>query len=662
MARTTLVGVFTGLVVAGGMTPTSASERLVLEDTVVASDKLEQARDQLPASLSVIDARTLHSTPVDSLEQLVRRTPGFTFQPFGQSGTQLPVVRGLTSNATAFSNSLLMLVDGVPVLRGQGFDNDLVGLERVEILRGPQSALYGRNAEAGVLSVFTRQPGDADYARVETGLGSRDKRLVSADLSTALIEGTLYAGAAGQWTSQDGYLDDDFAGGQADDRERQSGRLTLRWTPDALTDATLRYSTLKYRDQAAQWGSRTGRDRAVNSGLAGRNHSSGDTWSLDLRRQLGGDLELRSITARSVFDDRLRQDTDFQPSDLMHLARDYHFETLSQELRLSGSHGQGRWLLGAYADREDHDLDYQQKLPMGLSRTQAGLGGNTAALFGQWLQQLSGAWSLTLGGRYEYARAWIDPAGNRNQSDSWQHFTPKVALQYALSEDAQAYVSYSQGMRAGGFNAFASSAGNPAYDPEQVRSLEVGLKGLTADQRLRYSAALYRMQVRDMQVQQLVQQGLVYITNAAAATSTGLDLDLEYLLGERWTLTAALGLNRTRFERFREGSNDYEDNRNPFAPDFTGHLGLRYDADAGWYVQGALSAVGKVYLDAANTYRRPGYGLVDLSAGYRFGQYTVSTYVDNLLDKRYDAQGLLNGAVTVYSPPREVGMRVSFEL
>lgn len=660
MARAWLGGVLGTLVVANGVA--HATDRLVLEDTVVESDKLEQSRDQLPASLSVIDARTLQSAHVDSLEQLVRRTPGFTFQPFGQSGTQLPVVRGLTSNATAFSNSLLMLVDGVPVLRGQGFDNDLVGVERVEILRGPQSALYGRNAEAGVMSLTTRQPDAADYARVETGIGSRDKRTFSADLSTALVEDTLYAGFAGQWSSQDGYLDDDFAGGKADDRERQSGRVTLRWTPDELTDATLRYSAMKYRDEASQWGSRLGADRAVNSGLAGRNHSSGDTWSLDLRRSLGDDLELRSITARSVFDDRLRQDTDFQPLDLMHLARDYHFETLSQELRLSGTQGSSRWLLGLYADREDHDLDYQQRLPMGLTRTRTDLGGNTAAVFGQWLQPLSEDWSLTLGGRYEYARAWIDPASSASQSDSWQQFTPKVALQYALSDDTQAYLSYTQGMRAGGFNAFASSAGNPAYDPEKVASYELGIKGLSADQRLRYSAALYRMQVRDMQVQQLIQQGLVYITNAASATSTGLDLDLEYLLGERWTLTAALGLNRTRFQRFVENGNDYKNNRNPFAPDYTGHLGLRYDADAGWYLQGALSAVGKVYLDAGNNYRRPGYGLVDLSGGYRFGQYTISAYVDNLLDKRYDAEGLLNGAVTVYSPPREVGMRVSFEL
>lgn len=329
---------------------------------------------------------------------------------------------------------------------------------------------------------------------------------------------------------------------------------------------------------------------------------------------------------------------------------------------MNGTLEKSRWLLGLYADREDHELTYEQKVPIAFTRTQAKLGGNTAAVFGQLLQPLSEHWSLTLGGRYEYDRTWINPTINRNQSDNWQHFTPKVVLQYQWSEETQLYLSYTQGMRAGGFNAFASRAGNPAYDPEYAQSYEFGLKGLFLDNRLRYSASLYHMQVRDMQVQQLVQQGLVYITNAASATSTGLDLDLDYLIGEHWTLTTALGLNRTRFDSFTEGLNDFRGNRNPFAPDLTGNLSLQYEASNGWYLQGALNVVGKIYLDAANRYERPGYALVDLSSGYRFGQYMVSGYVENLLNKRYDSEGLLNGAVTVYSPPRQIGVKLSFEL
>ena len=616
----------------------------------------------MPASLTVITGEDLRKGGIDDLEQLARTTPGFTFQPFGQSGTNLPVVRGLSSGATAFSSSMLMLVDGVPTLMGQGFDHNLLGVERIEILRGPQSTLYGRNAEAGVLSIHTRQPGDTPYARIEAGTGSRDLRTLSADASTALVPGTLYASVSGQWREQDGFIDNAYRGGQADDRERQSARMVLRWTPSLATDVNLRYSRQDYRDGGSQWGAAASTRREVRSGTPSWNHSSGRSLSLDVLHEFDSGLKLRSITARNDFYDRLQQDTDFLPADQLHLSRDYHFNTLSQEFRLEGQWRDNQWLLGAYADRDDHDLSYQQKLPLRLTQIDSQLGGNTTALFGQWLMPLADRWTLTLGARAEQDKVHIDPAVGSRQSASWQRFTPKAALQYEWQPDAYVYASYAEGFRAGGFNAFSSAANYPGYDPEKVKTYELGAKGWLADKRLRYSAALYWMDVRDMQVQQIIQPGVVYITNAATARSTGLELEAEYLVADDWRVVSSVGLNRTRFEQFSEGSNDYKGNRNPYAPDLTGHVSLRYDAPAGWYAQGGVSAVGKTYLDAANQYSRGGYGLIDLNAGYDFSHYGISAYVKNAADKRYDTVGYLNGTTRVYSPGREVGLRVSYEL
>ncbi|WP_413770042.1 hypothetical protein, partial [Vibrio vulnificus] len=115
----------------------------------------------------------------------------------------------------------------------------------------------------------------------------------------------------------------------------------------------------------------------------------------DVLHESESGLKLRSITARNDFYDRVRQDTDFQPVDRFHVARDYHFNTLSQEFRLEGQWDESQWLLGVYADRDDLDLSYQQKLPASLSRTDVQLGGNTTALFGQWLMPLAERWTLT---------------------------------------------------------------------------------------------------------------------------------------------------------------------------------------------------------------------------------------------------------------------------
>lgn len=633
-----------------------------LPELRVTANKLEQSQEQVAGSLSVIDGQTLRDGGIDDLEKLARLTPGFTFQPFGQSGTQLPVMRGLTSSATGFSSSVLMLVDGVPTVMGQGFEHNLQGVERVEILRGPQSTLYGRNAEAGVLSLHTRPLDATPVARADLGLGSRERRDLGLELSQALIDDTLYAGVSGQWHGQDGYIENTYRGGQADDRERHTGRVHLRWTPGLNMDINLRYSRQDYRDGGSLWGAVDRSRREVQSGTSSWNHSSARSLSLDLQHVLDSGLTLRSITARNDFYDRVRQDSDFKPADLFHVARDYHMNTLSQEFRLEGQWRQSQWLLGAYADRDDHDLAFEQKLPLRLSRTEVNLGGNTRALFGQWIEPLAEHWTLTLGARMEQDKVRVAPRSGQSRSEQWQRFTPKLALQYEWQADSTLYASYSEGFRAGGFNAFSAAAGYPGYDPEKVRSWEIGAKGWLADKRLRYSAALYWMDVKDMQVQQLVQPGVVYITNAAAARSTGLELEADYLLGEHWRIQSALGLNRTRFQRFSEGANDYQGNRNPFAPDLTGRLGLRYDADAGWYAQGGVSAVGKTYLDSANQYQRGGYGLIDLAAGYDFSHYQVSAYVDNAADKRYDAVGYLSGTARVYSPPREFGLRVSVEL
>lgn len=356
----------------GGVASVAAQTELA--PVRVTANKIEQTQEQVPASLSVLNAEDLRKGGIDDLERLARVTPGFTFQPFGQSGTNLPVVRGLTSSPTAFSSSMLMLVDGVPTLMGQGFDHNLLGVEQVEILRGPQSTLYGRNAEAGVLSIRTRQPGAEPYARIEAGIGSRDQRTLSADASTALVPDTLYAGVSGQWLEQDGFIDDGYRGGQADDRERHSARMVLRWTPSLNTDVNLRYSRQDYRDGASLWGAVNASRREVRSGTPSWNHSSGRSLSLDVLHEFDSGLKLRSITARNDFYDRVQQDTDFMPADLFHLRRDYHMNTLSQEFRLEGQWRDSQWLLGAYADRDDHDLSYQQKLPLRLTRTDVQLG------------------------------------------------------------------------------------------------------------------------------------------------------------------------------------------------------------------------------------------------------------------------------------------------
>jgi len=348
----------------------------------------------------------------------------------------------------------------------------------------------------------------------------------------------------------------------------------------------------------------------------------------------------------------------------MHVGRDYHFQTLSQEFRLEGKLGASSWLAGLYVDRDDNKLNFENKTPLALTHTSSTQEGSSSALFTHWEIPLADRWSLQAGARVEHDEISFNLAGSSERARDWKSFTPKLAVQYQWHPQTQVYASVADGFRAGGFNTFAPEIYR-SYEPEKLRSYEFGIKGTLLNRRLRYSAAVYRMDIDDMQVQQMgAVMGQVFITNAAKAQSSGAEAELRWLLDAGWQLQAAIGLNHTRFSAFKDGVNDYSGNRNPFAPDINGHIGLRYDAPQGWFAQAQIAGYGKVYVDAANTeaYRRPGYGVINLSAGHTWGQTELTAYINNAANKHYDTFGFPTSTITMYSPPREFGLRLNWHL
>lgn len=636
-----------------------------LETIVVTAQKREQNLQDVPAAVSAIGGETLRTRGITETSDLMGAIPSLQVTtPYGRTQPNFSL-RGI-SVANEFSASTAspvgVYVDEVYQSFRASHGLQLYDIDRVEVLRGPQSALYGRNAEAGVISIHSRQPDQRARTAVSAEAGNRQAQRLGLDISRPLVDGTLFLGVSADWQRQQGFITNLATGAHEDDREHRTGRATLRWTPTDRTELALRWSQQAFDDGASTWGSASAARATVASGTEGWNRSSGRTLAIDLIHRFEGGLSLRAITAHNRFRDRVRQDTDFQPADLLHLERDYTLSTLSQELRLEGRWGDAQWLAGVYADRDDHALRYEQKLPTALVPTRGAIDGDSQALFTNWVLPLSDRWSLTAGGRLERDRVRLVPAGAAERESTWRQFSPKLGLQHLWSADAQVYLNMADGFRAGGFNAFSAAAGYPGYAPESVRAWELGAKGRTPDKRLRYAAALYSMNVRDMQVQQIVAPGVVYVTNAARARSSGLELQLEALLGGGWQLQAGLARNRTRFAQFRDAGGVYDGKRNPFAADLQAHLALRYDASQDWYLQTTVSGSGRIYLDAANRYTRPGHGLVDLSAGYTHGLWELSAFVRNLGDKRYDAVGYLNGTVTAYSPPRSLGLRLQWRL
>ena len=633
-----------------------------LSAVVVTANKLNQAPVEIPGSISAIQREDLEQDGVRDVRDIAGMMPGLTFQPIGQSGLNPPVMRGLTANIISFSSSTLLSVDGVPMLRAQGFDTDMTGVDQVEVLRGPQSTLYGRNAQAGVINVTTRKQGNDPYAQVLLEGGNRRMAAVRADLGRAIVKDRLYFSLNGSFARQDGFISNLYTGKKDDERRKNSGRLSLRATPAAGTDIALRLAATHHDDGASLWGAPAAPRVTVQSGYKGRNTSHGRTVSLDVKHELPSGLRLRSISAYNVWKDRLLQDTDYLIPDRLHADRTHEFRTLSQEFRMEGRIGKGSWLVGLYGDREDNHLGFMQKTPLAIVPTNAGEKSHSLALYTHWNVPLSESWSLATGARIErmHTRFAFRDSGTLEKNHT--RFSPKLALSYALDESNRVWTSVSEGYRAGGFNAFAPERWRE-YEPERVHALEIGVKGeLRRLSRIRYSFSVYQMYIHDMQVQQMGQPGQVFISNAARAKSRGAELEMEYMMFTDWMLQLGLSMNHTRFDEFIDGGMNHAGKHNPMAPDRSGYVGVRYDGGS-WYAGARLNSASRVWLDSANVYPRTGYGLIDVTTGWRLSRNVdVGAFVRNLGDKAYDAIGFQNGSTVIYSIPREFGLRMTWRL
>ena len=226
----------------------------LLPELMVTADKKQQTLSKATSHATVYDTEVLQQDGVDSLAKLEGRVAGLSFQPFGQSGINSPVIRGLTANFNALSSSTLLMVDGVPTLTAQGFENNLVDIDRVEVLRGPQSTVYGRNAEVGVISIFSNDLVGEDRTILGVEAGSRDKQRVQLSTSQTLVEDEVYISLSGEFLKQDGFIDNATKGSKADDKERRNLNAGLRWLISDKTDVVVRYRRQAYDDGAMLWG------------------------------------------------------------------------------------------------------------------------------------------------------------------------------------------------------------------------------------------------------------------------------------------------------------------------------------------------------------------------------------------------------------------------
>ena len=647
----------------------------------VTAQKQEENVQEVPVSATVLNSVDIEDRSIESISEVADFVPNFMIFYNGNAGMNSPSMRGIHAPIESASVSAGLYIDDVPVLSPIGFEDMMLDIERVEVLRGPQGTLYGKNTETGAINIVTRQPDNEFRARLSltggrllsTEAGDGLTYSAAINLSGPIKKDKLFLGLAAKYDARDGFVENTLTGEPLDDRQHWFGRFNLRWTPTQRLDVSLASTMLQYHDDASTtnlteyaamlYGLSAPEDRKASSNLPGENRAHGDTQSLKIEYRFNDSLALTSITSRRYFNDDALDDYDFTSYTMMHSDKDCEYENISQELRLNYSQDRLKWLGGVYLDRNDNDI-FQESIsdyPSIEGVNSREITGNTYAAFAHLTYPLIDRLSLVAGLRYEQSEKDLNVhTDNKQTSDDWDAITSKIALEYGITNEVMVYASASQGYRSGGFNPMATDPRYYSYDEEKLWSYEIGAKSAFFDNRLVVNGGVYLMKIDDMQVYEAISPGESYLTNAAEATGKGIELELTARVWDGLTLMAGFGYSDIEFDEFKDALGDYQGNKNPYAPEYTYNLGAQYRFASGFYARADLVGYGKMYFDRANQYSRDAFEIVNARVGYEMKHFDIYLYGKNIFDKAYDSYGYYDGYYTIYSDPGEVGLQLTY--
>jgi len=662
----------------------SVRDSVDLGEIIVTAEKQEKDVQDVPVAVTVMDSQDIEDKKIESVPDIIDFVPNMMGFSDSWGLSNMISLRGVSAplilkNASAVG----MYVDGVPTLSNFGLEEGIVDVERIEVLRGPQGTLYGKNTQVGAINIITRQPDNTFKARVSAEAGqflssaSDDKLIGGASLSISgpIIQDKLFLGLAGTYKHKDGFMYNTYAGDAEYDHDNYYGRAKLLWSPVERLDISLLLSSL-YFDQDGNMNMNLGENGAAYFGIPtpSRAQSSSDldswmeveseTQSLKVSYALSDQMNLTSITSRKETTLKSAFDLDMTSAHIMHA---YYkdpgdvSEKISQELRLDSTSDKLNWLVGCYYDTDDVEMKYIQTsiYPSMIYDIESKLTGNAYAVFGQLGYFFTEKIKLTGGLRYEHQDFEMERLlpTTVNMDESWERVSPKIAVEYHAKPDMMFYVDVSEGYRSGGFNELATDPQYYSFDEESLISYELGMKSLLMNKRLMLNTAIFYMDISDMQVTELIDLNTGYITNAAKATSYGLELELTARITDSLTLMGGFGYTHIEFDEFSDAGGDYAGNKTTYAPDYTFSIGAQYRNTKGYYARIDLIGYGKIYIDKANTYYRDPYQIINTKIGYEMDRFDIYLYGKNLLDEEYDAPHS-SGVYVLNSSPGEIGLQI----
>ncbi|MFD1190807.1 TonB-dependent receptor [Phenylobacterium conjunctum] len=675
----------------------AAEAPAAIEEVIVTAQKRSENVQNVPISVVALGGETLAKTGVTNVDALQRFAPGLTVANVGSGFVSYTYLRGAGTNQfdSGSDPSVAYFLDEVYLGGSAGLQVDLFDIDRVEVLKGPQGTLFGRNAAAGAISITTRRPSPNAAGDFSAEIGNFNAQTLRGSVTGPLGNGFAYRLSAG-YKHRDAFTENLAPTGSDPGTVKSFGvRGQLEWRGEKATFLLSGDMLKADNGMNAQFISSAAKNGQLSAAAIAalppgesfyahfynvdgfeRQDVASLTGRLEWETPLG---QLTSITAlRSNHYKRLQDQDGTIAAATAWNSREVA-RTFSEEVRLTGDRGPLNWIAGIYYyDAEidqTHIFEHGPAFPVvalqNVSRVDISqINTRSYAAFGQATYHFTDRLDLTVGARYTHDKKSDDRSVKTNlpvyfvsASDSWQSFDPAVTLQYQATDTLMAYASYRRGYKSGGFQtlfpANATVAATP-FLPERVNSYELGVKSQWFDRRLLANAALFRADIENQQILRVTAPGLTTIDNAGATRTDGADLSFIAKPVSALRLSADMTFQNAKFVRYQNGAVSLAGFHQLRSPDFMGAYSAEYEI--------SLADQASVTLRADYTYRsraffdnlnselpglyQPGFGLLNARISYAPARasWRVSAWGRNLGDEKYYRNIAVGGVTGVATP------------
>lgn len=668
------------------------------EVSIISSKETKNSKlIELPASVSLIETGTIKHEEIKSMTGLSGVVPNLFMPDYGTRLTSPIYLRGIGSRIN--SPSVGLYVDNVPYFEKAAFDFEFYDIERIEVLRGPQGTLYGRNTMGGIVNIYTKKPSDVRETSLELSGASYNyyKALLShnqplGEKAAILVNASMF--------NYGGFFENKFNGKMSDAMQSQSGRIKLLFNPSLRLKTQFSMNLERSHQEGypyAIYNSDLQKAEEINY----EHPSSYDRWLLSNNfnlKYLGNNFTLNATTSYQYLDGGQDIDQDFTPLEALVVTQDQVQHMISQEITVHSTRPSDySYVSGVFAFVQDFDskvdVFYEKDAPVfnipdstSLFKTYDNLVSG-AALFHQssYNNFLIRGLSIAGGIRLDYEKAkqiynydmvrgiTTIPVYTDSPAElSFFEVLPKMSVKYSPSPALHTYFTLSKGYKTGGFNTTFESEEARSFDPETSVNYEIGWKTRLPRERLYMSMSLFYIDWKNQQIYQTVPSGRgSMIVNAGRSHSKGIEVEMKSQLMNNLNAFFNLGINEARFDTYvKNETTDYSGNYIPYAPKMTLYAGTNYRIPlSGKFIQGIFFQVsyngfGKHYWNEDNQDYQDYYGLMNANITLENKYFEWSIWGKNLLNADYNSFYFtaLGNAYVQRGRPRLIGTSIRIKI